>query len=69
MLTLAGGAEVVSLPSLGLFLFPTLLLEKDPAMVDQFVKEETMMVHQVEAATSELAATSTWCTIMISPPP
>ena len=63
MLTLAGGAEVVSLPSLGLFLFPTLLLEKDPAVVDQFLKGETMMVHQVEAATSELAATSAWCTI------
>ena len=54
MLTLAGGAEVVSLPSLGLFLFPTLLLEKDPAVADQFLKGETMMVHQVEAATSEL---------------
>ena len=57
--TLAGGAEVVSLPSLGLFLFPTLLLEKDPAVADQFLKGETMMVHQVEAATSELAAAST----------
>ena len=41
--TLAGG--VVSLPSLGLFLFPTLLLEKDLAMADQFLKGETMMVH------------------------
>ena len=39
--TLAGGAEVVSLPSLGLFLFPTLLLEKDPAVADQFLKGET----------------------------
>merc|ERR1712026_326561 len=58
--TLAGGAEVVSLPSLGLFLFPTLLLEKDPAVADQFLKGETMMVHQVEAATSELDAASTW---------
>ena len=57
MLTLAGGAEVVSLPSLGLFLFPPLLLERDLAVVDQI-----MMVHQVEAATSELAAASTWCT-------
>ena len=45
LLTLAGGAEVVSLPSLGLFLFPTLLLERDPAVVDQI-----MMVHQVEVA-------------------
>ena len=54
LLTLAGGAEFVSLPSLGLFLFPTLLLEKDPAEVDQFLKGETMMVHQVEAATTEL---------------
>ena len=43
MLTLAGGAEVVSLPSLGLFLFPTLLLEKDPAVADQFLKGETMI--------------------------
>ena len=34
--TLAGG--VVSLPSLGLFLF---FLEKDPALVDQFLKGET----------------------------
>ena len=67
MLTLAGRAEVVSLASLGLFLFPTLLLEKDPAVADQFLKGETMMVHQVEAATSELAAASTWCTIMVSP--
>ena len=58
--TLAGRAEVVSLPSLGLFLFPTLLLERDPAVMDQI-----MMVHQVEVAISELAATSTWCTIMI----
>ena len=47
--TLAGG--VVSLPSLGLFLFPTLLLEKDLAMADQFLKGETF----------------TWCTIMVSP--
>ena len=38
LLTLAGGAEVVSLSFLGLFLFPALLLEKDPAMVDQFLK-------------------------------
>ena len=45
MLTLAGGAEVVSLASLGLFLFPTLLLERDPAVVDQFLKGEIMMVH------------------------
>ena len=60
MLTLAGGAEVVSLPSLGLFLFPTLLLERDPAVVDQI-----MMVHQVEVAASSLVATSTWCTIII----
>ena len=57
MLTLAGGAEVVSLASLGLFLFPTLLLEKDPA-VDQFLKGEIMMVHQVEAAASSLGNTS-----------
>ena len=48
MLTLAGRAEVVSLASLGLFLF---LLEKDPAMADQFLKGETMTVL---AVTSEL---------------
>ena len=52
MLTLAGGAEVVSLPSLGLFLFPTLLLERDPAVVDQI-----MMVHQVEVAASVAIST------------
>ena len=45
--TLAGG--VVSLPSLGLFLFPTLLLEKDLAMADHFLKGETF----------------TWCAIMV----
>ena len=59
MLSLAGRAEVFSLHSLGLFLFPTLLLEKDPVSVDQFLKGETKMVHQVEAATGELAATYT----------
>ena len=53
MLTLAGRAEVVSLASLGLFLF---LLEKDPAVADQFLKGETVMVHQVEAAASSLVA-------------
>ena len=52
MLTLAGRAEVVSLSFLDLF--PTLLLEKDPAVADQFLKRETIMVHQVEAATREL---------------
>ena len=67
MLTLAGGAEVVSLSFLGLFLFPTLLLQKDLAVADQFLKGEIMMVHQVEAAASSLVATSTWCTIMIWP--
>ena len=36
-------------------------------MVDQFLKGETMTVHQVEAAASSLVAASTWCTIMISP--
>ena len=67
MLSLAGRAEVFTLHSLGLFLFPTLLLEKDPAVVDQFLKGETMIVHQVEAAASSLVAASTWCTIMVSP--
>ena len=56
MLTLAGRVEVISLSFLGLFLFPTLLLEKDSAMADQFLKGETMLVHQVEAATSAGAA-------------
>ena len=51
---LAGGKEVVSLSFLGLFLFPTLLLEKDPAMADQFLKGETLLVQQVEAAIREL---------------
>ena len=36
--TLTGRAQVVSLSFLGLFLFPTLLLEKDLAMADQFLK-------------------------------
>ena len=51
---LPGGAEVVSLSFLGFFLFPTLLLVEDPAVADQFLKGETMTVHQVEAATTEL---------------
>ena len=39
MLTLAGWrGGGVSLSFLGLFLFPALLLEKDLAMVDQFLK-------------------------------
>ena len=46
MPTLTDRAQVVSLSFLGLFLFPTLLLEKDPAVADQFLKGETMMVHQ-----------------------
>ena len=50
MLTLAGGAEVISLSFLGLFLFPTLFLEKAPAVADQFLKRETMTVHQVWGA-------------------
>ena len=41
---LAGGAEVVSLSFLGLFPFSTLFLVEDPAMADQFLKGETMMV-------------------------
>ena len=41
--------------------------EKDPAVVDQFLKGETMIVHQVEVAASSLVAASTWCTIMVSP--
>ena len=45
MLTLAGRAEVLSLSFLGLISFPTLLLEKDPAMVDQFLNGETITVH------------------------
>ena len=43
LLTLTGGAEIVSLSFLGLY--PSLLLEKDPALADQFLKGETMMVH------------------------
>ena len=46
--------EVVSLSFLGLFLFSTLFLVEDLAVADQFLKGETMMVHQVEAATTEL---------------
>ena len=45
MPTLAGWAEVVILSFLGLFLFPTIILEKDPAMADQFLNGETMSVH------------------------
>ena len=54
MLTLAGGADVISLSFLGLFLFPTLFPVEDPAVADQFLKGETVTVHQVEATTSEL---------------
>ena len=54
MLTLASGAEVVSLSFLGLFLFSTLFLVEDPAVADQFLKGKTVTVHQVEATTSEL---------------
>ena len=36
LLTLAGGAEVISLSFLGLFLFPTCLPEKDLAVMDQY---------------------------------
>ena len=54
LLTPAGGAEVVSLSFLGLFLFPALLLEKRLVVAEQFLKGETMAVYQVEAATSEL---------------
>ena len=54
MLTLAGEAEVISLSFLGLFLFSTLFPVEDPAVADQFLKGETMMVHQVETATTEL---------------
>ena len=46
--------EVVSLSFLGLFLFSTLFLVEDLAVADRFLKGETMMVHQVEAATTEL---------------
>ena len=38
----------------GLFLFSTLFPVEDLAVADQFLKGETMMVHQVEAAISEL---------------
>ena len=55
-LTLTGRAVVVSLSILGPFLFPTFLLERDSAVVDQYLKGETMMVHQVEAASSSLVA-------------
>ena len=51
-LTPAGGAEVVSLSFLGPFLSPTLFPEEDPAVADQYLKGETMTVHQAEAATS-----------------
>ena len=50
--------EVISLSFIGLFLFPTLLLEKDLSMVDQFLKGETMTV---------AASTWCWCTVMVSP--
>ena len=43
ILTLTGGAEIVSLSFLGLF--PSLLLEKDLALADQFLKGEPMRVH------------------------
>ena len=54
MLTLDGRVGVVSLSFLGPFLSPTLFPEEDPAVADQFLKGETMTVHQVEAATSKL---------------
>ena len=72
MPTLAGRAEVFSLSFLGLFLFPTLLLEKDPAVADQFLKGETILLHQVEAATRELQLHDLllglqFCTNIVSP--
>ena len=51
LLTLSGGAEVVTLSFQGLFLFPTLLLDRDPAVTDQYFKGT---MHQVKAANSEL---------------
>ena len=54
LLTPAGGAEVVSLSFLGLFLFSNLFPVEDPAVADQFLKGETMRVHQVEATTTKL---------------
>ena len=33
---------------------PTLFPEEDPAVADQYLKGETLTVHQVKAATSEL---------------
>ena len=47
--TLAGGVEVVSLSFLVPSLSSTLFPEEDPAVADQFLKGETMTVHQVEA--------------------
>ena len=55
-LTHLGREEVISLSFLGLFLFPPLLLEKDQAAADQFLKEETMIVVAIYL-----------CTIMVSP--
>ena len=63
---------VISHPQFGLFFFPTLLLEKDLAMADQFLKGETMSVHQVEAATSKLQPQQRWLPLpgapTLSPP-
>ena len=39
LLTPAGGAEVVSLSFLGLFLFSTFFLVEDPAVADQFLAD------------------------------
>ena len=69
LLTLTGRAVVVSLSILGPFLFPTFLLERDSAVVDQYLKGETMMVHQVKAATSELQLPGFWLGLQLAGAP